>query len=52
MKSWMVHFADAGGGGEMGSSSVEPTGATKAAIDGGKALALNMGDRGDFYVTW
>jgi hypothetical protein len=52
MKSWMIHFADAGGGGEMGSSSVKPTGAPKAAIDSGKALALNMGDRGDFYVTW
>jgi hypothetical protein len=52
MKSWMIHFADAGGGGEMGSSSVKPTGAPKAAIDSGKALAVNMGDRGDFYVTW
>ncbi len=52
MRSWMIHFADAGGGGEMGSTSVKPTGATKAAIDSGKALALNMGDRGDFYVTW
>lgn len=52
MQSWMIHFADAGGGGEMGSTSVKPTGATKAAIDSGKALALNMGDRGDFYVTW
>jgi hypothetical protein len=52
MKSWMIHFADAGGGGEMGSSSVKPTGAPKAAIDSGKALALSMGDRGDFYVTW
>jgi hypothetical protein len=52
MHSWMIHFADAGGGGEMGSSSVKPTGAPKAAIDSGKALALNMGDRGDFYVTW
>jgi len=51
MKSWMIHFADAGGGG-MGSSSVKPTGAPKAAIDSGKALAVNMGDRGDFYVTW
>jgi len=48
----MIHFPDAGGGGEAGSTSVKPTGATKAAIDGGKALALNMGDRGDFYVTW
>jgi hypothetical protein len=52
MRSWMIHFADAGGGGEMGSSSVNPTGAPKAAIDSGKALALNMGDRGDFYITW
>jgi hypothetical protein len=52
MQSWMIHFADAGGGGEMGSSSVKPTGAPKAAIDSGKALALSMGDRGDFYVTW
>jgi len=52
MKSWMIHFADAGGGGGMGSSSVKPTGAPKAAIDSGKALAVNMGDRGDFYVTW
>jgi hypothetical protein len=52
MHSWMIHFADAGGGGEMGSTSVKPTGATKAAIEGGEALALNMGDRGDFYVTW
>jgi len=52
MKTWMIHFADAGGGGEAGSTSVKPTGATKAAIDGGKALALSMGDRGDFYVTW
>jgi hypothetical protein len=50
MHSWMIHFPDAGGGGEAGSTSVKPTGAT--AIDGGKALALNMGDRGDFYVTW
>lgn len=52
MHSTMIHFADAGGGGEMGSSSVNPTGTPKAAIDSGKALALNMGDRGDFYVTW
>ena len=52
MQSWMIHFADAGGGGEMGSTSVKPTGATRAAIDNGQALALNMGDRGDFYVTW
>jgi hypothetical protein len=52
MQSWMIHFADAGGGGEMASTSVKPTGAIKAAIDGGKALAVNMGDRGDFYVTW
>jgi hypothetical protein len=52
MHSWMIHFADAGGGGEMGSTSVKPTGATKAAIEGGEALAFNMGDRGDFYVTW
>jgi hypothetical protein len=52
MQSWMIHFADAGGGGEMGSSSVKPTGAPKAAIDSGKALALSMGDRGDFYITW
>jgi hypothetical protein len=52
MQSWMIHFADAGGGGEMGSTSVKPIGAPKAAIDSGKALALNMGDRGDFYVTW
>jgi hypothetical protein len=52
MNSWMIHFADAGGGGEMGSSSVKPTGTTKAAIEGGHALAVNMGDRGDFYVTW
>jgi hypothetical protein len=52
MNSWMIHFADAGGGGEMGSSSVKPTGTIKAAIEGGKALAVNMGDRGDFYVTW
>jgi hypothetical protein len=52
MHSWMIHFPDAGGGGEAGSTSVNPTDATKAAIDGGKALALNMGDRGDFYVTW
>ena len=52
MQSWAVHFADAGGGGTMGSTSVKPTGDTKAAIDGGKALALSMGNRGDFYVTW
>jgi hypothetical protein len=52
MQSWMIHFADAGGGGEMGSSSVKPTGAPKAAIASGKALALSMGDRGDFYITW
>jgi hypothetical protein len=52
MQSWMIHFPDAGGGGGMGSSSVKPTGATKAAIDNGQALALNMGDRGNFYVTW
>jgi hypothetical protein len=52
MQSWMIHFADAGGGGEMGSSSVKPTGASKAATDSGKALALSMGDRGDFYITW
>jgi hypothetical protein len=52
MQSWMIHFADAGGGGEMGSTSVKPTGAPKVALDSGKALALNMGDRGDFYVTW
>jgi hypothetical protein len=51
MQSWMIHYPDAGGGGEMGSSSVKPTGAPKAAIDSGKALALNMGDRGDFYIT-
>jgi len=52
MKSWMIHFATAGGEGEMGSTSVKPTGTPKAAIDSGKALAVNMGDRGDFYVTW
>lgn len=52
MHSSTIHFADAGGGGEMGSTSVRPTDATKAAIDGGQALALSMGDRGDFYVTW
>jgi hypothetical protein len=52
MQSWMIHFADAGGGGEMGSSSVKPTGAPKAAIASGKALALSMGDRGDFYIPW
>ncbi len=52
MSSTMVHFADAGGGGEWGSTSLKPAGATKAAIDSGKALALSMGDRGNFYVTW
>jgi len=52
MQSWMIHFPDAGAGGEMGSSSVNPTGAVKTAFDGGQALALSMGDRGDFYVTW
>jgi hypothetical protein len=40
------------GGGEMGSTSLNPTGSPKAAIDAGKAMALNMGDRGDFYITW
>jgi hypothetical protein len=31
----------------MGSTSLNPTGSPKAAIDAGKAMALNMGDRGD-----
>jgi hypothetical protein len=52
LQSSMIHFADAGGGGEMGSTSLNPTGATKAALDNGQALALSMGDRGNFYVTW
>jgi hypothetical protein len=52
MNSTIIHYADAGGGGEMGSTSLKPAGAIKAALDGGQALALSMGDRGNFYVTW
>jgi hypothetical protein len=52
MQSQMIHFPDAGGGGEMGTSTLNPTGNIKAALDDGQALTLGMGDRGDFYVTW
>ena len=35
-----------------GSVSQNPTGATKDAIDQGKAIALWSADRGDVYITW
>lgn len=35
-----------------GSTSQNPTGATKAAIDQGKAIAMWSADRGDVYITW
>jgi hypothetical protein len=35
-----------------GSVSQNPTGATKAAIDQGKAIAMWSADRGDIYITW
>jgi hypothetical protein len=52
LTSTIVHFADAGGGGERGSTSLKPTGKVKEALDQGDAIALSMGDRGNFYVTW
>lgn len=47
-----VHFADAGGGGTTGSWDMRPTGAVKAALDGGNAIVFGAGDRGAFYLTW
>jgi hypothetical protein len=35
-----------------GSTSQNPTGATKEAIDQGKAIAMWSADRGDIYITW
>jgi hypothetical protein len=35
-----------------GSVSQNPTGATKEAIDQGKAIAMWSADRGDIYITW
>jgi hypothetical protein len=35
-----------------GSTSQNPTGTTKEAIDQGKAIAIWTADRGDVYVTW
>ena len=35
-----------------GTSSQNPTGATKDAIDQGKAIAMWSADRGDIYITW
>jgi hypothetical protein len=35
-----------------GTTSQHPTGATKDAIDQGKAIAPWSADRGDIYVTW
>jgi hypothetical protein len=35
-----------------GSTSQNPTGTTKEAIDQGKAIAMWSADRGDVYVTW
>jgi hypothetical protein len=36
----------------QGSTSQNPTGTTKEAIDQGKAIAIWTADRGDVYVTW
>lgn len=35
-----------------GTTSQNPTGATKDAIDQGKAIAMWSADRGDIYITW
>lgn len=49
MKTDGVRFDDGGG---ISSTTVNPTGAIKKALDGGTSLAISGGERGNFYVTW
>lgn len=41
-----------GGYDSWGSTSQSPTGATKEAIDQGRAVAMWTADRGDVYISW
>jgi hypothetical protein len=41
-----------GGPSEWGSTSQNPTGATKQALDQGRAFAMWSADRGNIYISW